>query len=213
MNGLAQQLVRPVNAWRSRRADHDGTAPRPSGRPSEGRDGGASKVPGIRRRRPGDIEDCASLLRLLYLAEHYPVHWPDAPRAWLGDDALLDAWVCERAGEMLGHVAISPAGRDEVSRFRWRETTGREPSELGCVTRFFVRPGARGQGIGTALLDVALHGCRSRGLLPVLELLEPSDDAVALVEAQGWRLLAVDAAHDDPTLKVHSYAGPPEPLQ
>jgi GNAT superfamily N-acetyltransferase len=205
MDGLAQHLTRPVNAWRSRRASADGTA---APGPAEV----TSRVSGIRHRRPGDVEGCASLLRLVYLAEHYPARWPEAPRAWLADDGVLDAWVCERAGEILGHVAISQAGRDAVTTFRWRETTGREPSDLGCVTRFFVRPRVRGQGIGAALLDTAMAGCRSRGLLPVLELLGPGDDAIALVERQGWRLLAIDPTRDDPALKVHSYAGPPEPV-
>ena len=196
----AQQLTRP--AYR-RLVVHRST---PS---ADSTDALRPPVKGIRRRGPKDVPACARLLRLVHAEGQYPVYWPEAPRAWLADEEVVDAWVAERQGEMLGHVAISRVGLDPVSAMRWREITGRSPSELGGVSRLFVRPKAAGQGIGSALLEVAVAEIRARGLLPVLEVVTASRDAIALYEARGWRLVGMyDWGHRADRLRIHYYTAP-----
>jgi len=199
----AQQLARP--AYR-RLVRHRST-------PSvAATDGSQPPVKGIRRRRPKDLPACARLLRLVHAEGQYPVYWPEAPRAWLADEEVVDAWVAERQGELLGHVAFSRVGLDPASAMRWREITGRSPSELGGVSRLFVRPKAAGQGIGSALLEVAVAEIRARGLLPVLEVVTASRDAIALYEARGWRLVGMyDWGHRADRLRIHYYTAPPAP--
>ncbi|HET7356476.1 MAG TPA: GNAT family N-acetyltransferase [Nocardioidaceae bacterium] len=176
-------------------------------------DGSRPPVKGIRRRRPKDVPACARLLRLVYAERQYPVYWPEAPRAFLADDEVIAAWVAERHGEMLGHVAISRVGLDPASAMRWREITGRSPSELGGVSRLFVRPKAAGEGIGSALLEVAVAEIRARGLLPVLEVVTASRDAIALYEARGWRLVGMyDWGHRADRLRILYYTAPPAPV-
>ena len=165
----------------------------------------APPVKGIRRRRPKDLDACVHVLTLVYSEGRYPVHWPDAPRAWLDED-VIDAWVLERQGELLGHVAIARVGRDPLSVLRWREITGRDPSELACVTRLYVRPRARGQGIGSALLEVALEEIRARGLIPVCEVVSVSQDAVAFFEDLGWRERGVYPW--EPDLQIYFFVPP-----
>jgi GNAT superfamily N-acetyltransferase len=150
----------------------------------------ATRTKGVRLRRAKDVPACARLLRVVHDQDRYPLEWPEGPRGWLTSGHVLEAWVAERQGEILGHVAVSPVGVEGVSRFRWRETTGRNPLELAGVTRLFVRPRVRGQGIGTALLAVATDEIRARGRLPVIEVV--GTDARRLVEARGWRLVASD---------------------
>lgn len=152
----------------------------------------APTAKGIRRRRPKDLGACGRLLEVVHYDAHYPVIRPEPPRAWLDDDSVLDAWVAERLGEILGHVAISSVGRDAKSALRWRETTEREPSELLAVSRFFVRPRVRGEGIGTSLLDAAVAEIRGRNRLPVLEMISPRRDGISFVVGRGWRLIAKD---------------------
>lgn len=146
---------------------------------------------GIRRRTDKDLGACARLLRVVHGESRYPVYWPEHPRAWLSE-GLQAAWVAERLGEVLGHVAVADVDQDAVSRVRWREVTGHDPAELAVVSKFFVRPRVRGQGVGTALLDVAVADIRGRGRLPVLDVVSASQDAIRLFEDLGWRPLAVD---------------------
>ena len=167
-------------------------------------------VRGLRPRHPKDVAACARLLRVVHYESHYPEQLVDAPRAWLSHGDVLDAWVVERQEEILGHVAISRVGHDTTTAFRWREMTGREPTELASVSRLFVRPKARRLGLGSALLDAAVAEIRSRGLIPVLQVADSHPDAVRLFEQGGWRLLSMDewgprAEHQ----RVRCYAGPP----
>jgi GNAT superfamily N-acetyltransferase len=141
----------------------------------------------IRRRRPRDLGPCARLLHVVFFQDHYPAAWPEAPRAWLDDPSVLDAWVAEELGEILGHVAISRLEHDPRSAIRWREVTGHEPNELAAVSRFFVRPRVRREGIGTALLDVATAEAAAHGLMPVLDAPSPDPDRFGLLESRGWR--------------------------
>lgn len=170
---------------------------------------GRPDVKGIRRRRPKDLGACGRLLEVVYYDAHYPAFRPDSPRAWLDDRDVYDAWVAERQGEILGHVAISAVGRDGLSALRWRETTGHLPSDLLAVSRFFVRPRVRGQGIGTALLDTAAAEIRRRGRVPVLEMISARRDGIPYLGNRHWRLIAIDAwGPREQNLHICRYAGP-----
>jgi GNAT superfamily N-acetyltransferase len=142
----------------------------------------------------------------------YPVHWPEAPRAWLDGQDVIDAWVVERHGEILGHVAISAVGLDDISALRWREITGRDPAELAGVSRLFVRPRHRGEGVGTALMDEAVAEIRARGRVPVLDVVSASKDAIKLYDDRGWRLRGMYPWGDkDDDLDIYYYVAPLEP--
>jgi GNAT superfamily N-acetyltransferase len=149
------------------------------------------------------------MLRLVHAAGQYPVYWPDAPRAWLSAAEVVDAWVAESRGELVGHVAICEVGHDPVAALRWREITGRSTTALAGVSRLFVRPRATGQGIGSALLDVAVREIRARGLLPVLEVVSASRDAIRLYDARGWRLAGIyDWGRSGDRLRTLYYLAP-----
>lgn len=170
-------------------------------------------VKGIRRRKAKDLGACARLLEVVFYEAHYPALRPEPPRAWLDDEAVVDAWVVERLGEILGHVSISTVGRDSLSALRWRETTGHHPSDLLAVSRFFVRPRVRGQGIGTALLDAAVAEIRSRDRTPVLEMINSRRDGIPFLANRGWRLIAMDpwgSKADD--LQMFRYVAPGSPI-
>ena len=202
---VSKYLTWPVYRWATHHGnDSSGRTPGlDSARPS-------TFAKGIRRRKPKDLSACASLLGVVYKNGQYPVHWPDAPRAWLSDDEVLDAWVFERGGEIHGHIAVSKVGTDTRSALRWREVTGHDPSELAGITRFFVRPRLQHQGIGQALLDVAVAEIRARGLFPVLDVVSRSTDAIALYEELGWRRRAAYPwGEKGEDLKTYFYEPPP----
>lgn len=203
---VSKHVIWPVYRWVAR---HRGQLP--GGTPASELPRISPPIKGIRRRKPKDLGACARLLRVVFSEKQYPVRWPDAPRAWLSDEDVIDAWIVERQREILGHIAISKVGLDAVSALRWREVTGHATSDLAGVSRFFVRPRVRGQGIGAALLDVAVAEIRARGLTPVLDVVSASKDAIRLYEERGWRLLAMDPwGEKAERLELFYYASPPK---
>lgn len=184
---------------RNRNARSAGAAPRP-------------QVKGIRRRKAGDLAMCGRLLDVVHYDARYPALRPEPPRAWLDHADVHEAWVCERQGRILGHVAISDVARDSLSALRWRETTEHAPSDLMAVSRFFVRPTARQQGIGSALLDVAVTAIRQQDRRPVLEMISARRDGFPFLASRGWRLVAIDPwGPKDQNLYMCRYAAPREP--
>jgi GNAT superfamily N-acetyltransferase len=169
----------------------------------------APPCPGLRRRRPEDVGASVRLLKLVHLEDGYPVYWPESPRDWLDGSEVEAAFVVERLRELLGHVAVVRVGDDATSALHWRELTGRQPSELGGVSRLFVRGRVRGEGVGSALLDAAAEAIRGRGRLPVLDVVSASADALRLYDERGWQLLATYPwGHADDDLHLHYYRGP-----
>jgi ribosomal-protein-alanine N-acetyltransferase len=128
----------------------------------------------IRPRVAADIAQCLTALRATHEADGYPMVWPADPVGWLDDPRLIAAWVAvaEQDDRILGHLAlVQPA-----------------PGALTEVSRLFVDPGARGQGLATHLLEVAGAYAEPRRLTLVLEGVAQSVDAIALYEKLGWRL-------------------------
>ena len=94
-----------------------------------------------------------------------------------GAEYLLAA----RAGEP------APAGVCQL-RFRWGVWHGAEDCWLEDL---YVRDGARGAGLGSALVEAALERARARGCARVeLDVNEANPEAVALYERFGFSALA-----------------------
>jgi GNAT superfamily N-acetyltransferase len=195
-----------VARWRGRESPAGASRESSAG---AGGDETSRPYPGLRRRRPEDVGASVRLLKLVHLEDGYPVQWPDSPRDWLDGGEVEDAFVVERLRELLGHVAVVRVGEDATSALHWRELTGRQPSELGGVSRLFVRGRVRGEGVGSALLDAAAEAIRARGRMPVLDVVSASADALRLYDERGWELLATypwGPPGDD--LQIHYYRGP-----
>jgi predicted N-acetyltransferase YhbS len=128
----------------------------------------------------------------------------DQPRGWIDGPDVLAAYVAERDGEIVGHVALTRVGLDSASGLRWRELTGHPATDLAGVGQLFVRPSFRGRGVGRSLVEAALADIRSRGLVPVLEVVTHDSVPPAYAHGHGWRLRATDRFPGSPAgLWVH----------
>lgn len=168
---------------------------------------------GVRPRRDRDVSTCARLVRRAFFEGQFPGKHDEEPRLWLTDPDVLAAWVAEREGEVVAHVAISRIDHDldPISSLRWRESTGHAPSDLLAVSRLFVRPRFRGQGIAASLIDTACVEIRSRGHVPVYEVTTASRLPPSYSVDHGWRLRSSEPLRDrHHELWIHRFeAGPP----
>jgi GNAT superfamily N-acetyltransferase len=97
---------------------------------------------------------------------------------------LLGWWVAEDDGEFLGHVGLRRVG------------------PVALVTRLWVAPEARRNGVGAALLRAAEAQAQSLSLRPELEVSHWRRGAIALYEGAGW--MRVASSPDG----RHRYVGP-----
>lgn len=197
----ARQVAWPLYRFVSHHRTH-----LPGGTPASQLPRLAPTVRGLRRRRPQDLPRAVRLLRVVHGDDQYPLHWPDRPRDFLDGPDVIGAWVAERQGEILGHVAVSQVTGRGV---HWRELTGHEPHEIALVSRLYVRARVRGTGYGAALLQAATDDIRARGLVPVAEVVSANASARRLFGHHGWTLRSMDAWPDDPAYRLFCFEAPP----
>src|ERR1700729_964920 len=117
----------------------------------------------IRPRRSEDLEPCLALLHEVYVADRYPLRWPREPSGWLAGRAGLAARGRETAGALDGHLSLH-ATDEARAHSHWREAVPVPVEQLAIVSRFFVAPGARGRGVGSALIEAAEDHAADHGL-------------------------------------------------
>ncbi len=168
-------------------------------------------MPLIRMRHPVDTPPLLAVLASVHHASSYPLRWPADPVAWLTPPSFLTSWVAVEDEAVLGHVALLSAPEARTAA-PWMEATGLPPDRLAELAKLFVAPEARGQGLGSALLEAAAGASREWGLRPVLEVLDNNCGAIALYERAGWQRVASVpvswAQGDEGPLPLHYYVGP-----
>lgn len=129
------------------------------------------------------------MLHHVHQRDRYPVHWPADPVAFLTPADELGTWVATSDGVVVGQVMLAdaPAGLAEA--------TSIDGQALVLLRQLFVAPEARGQRLGSQLLDVATAGAAARGRRAALEVLSINLDAIALYERAGWTAVATTTPH------------------
>ncbi|WP_436739573.1 GNAT family N-acetyltransferase [Streptomyces sp. BBFR102] len=175
----------------------------------------SAEAPGcrVRQRAGSEVDACVEALAEVHERDGYPQKWPEDPGAWLTPPSLLAAWVAERDGAVVGHVALTEGGAQDRAPEHWSPRSGAPAGTAAVVSRLFVSPAARGHGVGALLMERVADEARRRGLHPVLDVLTSDASAIALYESLGWtRLATVDQRWGpDQTVTVHCYAAPAAP--
>lgn len=162
----------------------------------------------IRHRDTTDLDACVRALAGVHERDHYPMRWPADPAGWLSVPAMLEAWVAELDGRVVGHVVLCRSKAGDATPPVWQERTGAPFEDTAVVSRLFVDPAARGYGIGALLMAEVVRESRARGLQPLLEVLASDVAATGLYERLGWELLGTveQQWHPGETVLVRCYA-------
>lgn len=99
------------------------------------------------------------------------------------------------------------------------DVIGTKAENLAVISRLFVGPARRGQGIGEALLESAVKAATTRGRQAILDVWTELDRAIALYERAGWQRLGEvtftfnrpcgpDCLHADDSLTSFVYSSP-----
>jgi len=140
----------------------------------------------VRTRTEADLNACVQLAVVVHRVDGYPPYLPGDLRSFVASPGVIEAWVAERNGEIVGHVALHGRSSDAVMALA-AGVTGRPPDRIGVVARLFVAPAAREDGVGGLLLGTAASAAVELGLWPILDVAAQFDAAISLYEKCGWR--------------------------
>jgi GNAT superfamily N-acetyltransferase len=153
----------------------------------------------IRNREAADIDLCVQALATVHPTSGYPTNWPADPARWLTPSGILHAWIATTNGlPIAGHMILRqlPAS-----------ATGERTAE---VSRLFVVPAARRQGIALALLQKTIHWATTNELDLVLDVTDHLRAAQGLYERTGFRRINTKRADwttpDGQPITLHQYA-------
>ena len=164
----------------------------------------------IRDRRPDDLPALAELLAEQQSSSGYPVRWPlPVPvEDFLVRPAEERAWVAERDGAVVGHVAVHGLGGELREPF----VAALGTDALAEVAVLFVGLDTVGSGVGGRLLDTAVDRIVESGRRPVLDVVPTHARAVEVYRHRGWEVVGevrpVWLAEDFPTLVLMALGGP-----
>lgn len=155
----------------------------------------------IRERSPADLPGASALLVSVYNTDRYPVEGVPNPTEWLTSPSLLQSWVAELNGEIVGHVSVTRPMSVYSAAQMWKRTPEGVNDNVAAVVRLFVLGTIRGQSLGRKLMIAASDYAEHEGLRLVLDVLEKDHGAIAFYERLGWKRIgeamynAGDAGH------------------
>jgi GNAT superfamily N-acetyltransferase len=158
----------------------------------------------VRDREAADVRLCVEALGAVHAGSGYPTNWPADPARWLTPSGMLRAWIAATSElPVAGHVVVrqSPA------------TAAARPAAE--ISRLFVAPAARRQGMARALLQTAIDWAAANERDLVLEVTDHLRAARALYERTGFHLAGTHRADwttpDGQPVTLHNYVWSPQP--
>jgi GNAT superfamily N-acetyltransferase len=132
-------------------------------------------APEIRPATPADVPALVALMAAFYAEADYPLPAGPATRAFetlLADARLGGVWLAEAGGAAVGHVVLTVCFSMEYGGLG------------GFIDDLYVRPAARGQGVGAALLAAARGGALARGVRALHVEVGPDNDTARRLYAR-----------------------------
>lgn len=147
----------------------------------------------VRDRHDVDIEELIALAGRVRASDGYPVYLPgDDLRRFLTKPEPISAWVADREGVIVGHVALTAKTSPPVMEL----VRGIERVDsVAFIARLLVDRGARRCGAGGRLLDRARREAVAANLVPMLDVVDQSDGITCHRALTGLRM-ARGRAHE-----------------
>jgi GNAT superfamily N-acetyltransferase len=140
-------------------------------------------TPEIRHATAADVPTLVALMTAFYAESDFPLPGGPAARAFqalIADPRLGGVWLAEVGGGAAGHVVLTVCFSMEYGGLR------------GFIDDLYVRPDARGQGVGARLLSAARAAAVGRGVRALhVEVGPENQTARRLYERAGY----VDSGH------------------
>lgn len=138
----------------------------------------------IRPRKDDDFDALITILHRVYKTTGYPIEGIDKPKQYLTRGPTKEAWVAELDNRIIGHVTVRQGTEDNVSVALWHE---RHPEDYTSVlSKLFVDPDSRGQGVATKLIEHVLSWSRDETSRLLMFALIKDADAIRLYGRLGW---------------------------
>ena len=163
----------------------------------------------VRPRTDDDLDACVRMATIIQDLDGYPTRRPLDLRGFLASPDALGAWVAEREGQVVGHVALHRHSTPEVLAMA-SQALSRPVDQLGVVARLLVSPYARREKIGRTLLNAAASEASRRGRWPILDVVTTFEAAVNLYESCRWARVGqvTFRFHDGGSVDEFVYLGP-----
>ncbi len=113
------------------------------------------KAGGLREAGQGDVATLAGLMRAFYAEAGFELaeeRAADAFAALIAHPDLGRVWIVERDGEVAGYVAVTFVFAMEHGGL------------AAVIDDFYLRPEARGEGLGTAAISAVRRACEDLGM-------------------------------------------------
>lgn len=153
------------------------------------------------------------LAKVVHANDNYPVYLGGDLLSFIFVRDATGAWVADRAGIVVGHVALHPRSSSNAVMVLAEEATGLPAPQLAVVARLLVSPTERRAGIGRLLLDAAADRAAQLGLWPILDVVAESEVPIRLYEEAGWTCVGkvtVTFGRSGP-IDEFVFLGPPPP--
>ena len=135
----------------------------------------------MREATPDDVPTLLDMMEEFYAEAGYVLERPEARASFgslLDQPALGRVWVADQGKDIAGYVVVT---------FVFAMEHG---GTIGVVDDFFVRPGSRGAGLGTALLTAVRAACARLGVRALrVEVGHDNAPAQAVYRATGFETL------------------------
>lgn len=156
------------------------------------------RIVAIRRTTPADWSSLAQALVAVHAQDGYPVEGVRDAESWVSLQDPVGQWTASVDGLPVGHVALSRGtNASEVVRLI-RDLDDTPLDQISIVSRLFVHPDFRGDGLASQLMDEAEHLALNVSRLVVLEVLEKDQAARKLYESRGWHVVGkIEHPQDD----------------
>lgn len=147
----------------------------------------------IRTRHDTHLDSCIALLDRVHQRDGYPGAVVNR-RLFLQPDTLVQAWVAESNGNVIGHVAVGDARPGDIAVDVWRQ---RHPTEsIVTLERLFLDPEYRGIGVAGRLIECTVQWSHDNGYQRlVLFALKKDMKAARMYQRLGWEHFGTDTFH------------------